>query len=417
MEISKFRDPTKLYGPGIQVVNRRRRQGIAKAGPGRVEDGRTTLQAIGSRFVVLDEDITVEEVGIISVAEGLPASSEVIRSGTNEPGVKSGVDSLTPNHVSWLREPMLHEKEVLGKVISAKTSLPSDKHSTVQVVGSRVSNGKKLGKGRVLPSLIVDLTPREGSKHRCVNDDCPCQVMVVDMVTDEDQWNWSYLQELFPTEILDNIATVPPPMAHYGTDTTGGDGVIRGNLVVPQCVRVFMWLTTHRRHLKNVERVRRHLAFSDELIKPEVLSQFYALPFEDWLHVNLHGFGIMAGISVDWNRDSVLPKGQRLIIECEEVFTSSRATLNHVVHDNTFWEGPERGWIKENVDAAVNPREESCCGQADRIGMFTINGKEGLSIPPSTMAVLAAEDKRRWEDHARDANVVNQCSRRVDPGR
>ncbi|KAK8631679.1 hypothetical protein V6N13_028461 [Hibiscus sabdariffa] len=133
------------------------------------------------------------------------------------------------------------------------------------------------------------------------------------------------------------------------------------SLRVPQCVRVFMWLTTHRRHLKNVERVA--------VIKPEVLSQFYALPFEDWLHVNLHGFGIMAGISVDWNRDSVLPKGQRLIIECEEVFTSSRATLNHVVHDNTFWEGPER------------------------------------------------EDKRRWEDHARDANVVNQCSRRVDPGR
>ncbi|KAK8625680.1 hypothetical protein V6N13_090546 [Hibiscus sabdariffa] len=45
--------------------------------------------------------------------------------------------------------------------------------------------------------------------------------MVADMITNEGQWNWGYLQRWLPTEILDSIATVPPPATHYGADTPG----------------------------------------------------------------------------------------------------------------------------------------------------------------------------------------------------
>ncbi|KAK9005616.1 hypothetical protein V6N11_043042 [Hibiscus sabdariffa] len=83
------------------------------------------------------------------------------------------------------------------------------------------------------------------------------------------------------------------------------------------------------------------------------------------------------------DRDSMFARGQRLIFECETVFVSSRTTLNHVTHDNAVWEGPERGAV--------------------------------YAIPPSLVAMLAAKDKRRWEDYTRDANVVSQCSRRADP--
>ncbi|KAK8658618.1 hypothetical protein V6N13_036821 [Hibiscus sabdariffa] len=244
------------------------------------------------------------------------------------------------------------------------------------------------------------------------------------MLTNEGQWNWNYLRRWLPTEILDSIATVPPSAAHYGADTPGwrwsdkrefsvgsAYSVLMGteaqdrnskwrevwSLKVPQHVQIFMWLTTHGHHLTNIERTRRHLVVSNRctlcysgsedmdhvlrfctcarelwnvVIKQEVLSQFYDLPYDDWLRVNLLGSGIMAGLSVDWSmhfsiyfwllwkqrccmifdvdhvdRDSVLAKGQRLISECE-VIASSRTTPSTVVHDNAIWEGPEREWIK-----------------------------------------------------------------------
>ncbi|KAK8669755.1 hypothetical protein V6N13_107179 [Hibiscus sabdariffa] len=59
-------------------------------------------------------------------------------------------------------------------------------------------------------------------------------------------------------------------------------------LRVPQRVRVFTWLAAHQAHLTNVERVRRHLAVSDECTLfhggPE---DFFSLPFDEWLIVNI----------------------------------------------------------------------------------------------------------------------------------
>ncbi|KAK8628295.1 hypothetical protein V6N13_064004 [Hibiscus sabdariffa] len=254
--------------------------------------------------------------------------------------------------------------------------------------------------------------------------------------------------EMLPTEILDSIVAVPPLMVHYGTDTSGwrwsdkrdfsvgsaysvlmgiSERVRKSNwrdiwsLRVPQRVHVFMWLTTHRCHLTNIERVRRHLAFSDEctlcrsgpedidhvlryyirawelwdsIIKPEVQAQFHALPFENWLHDNLHGSGIMVGFPMDWDhvdRDNVLARGQRLITECEE----RRQWLVRVCYV-----GRDRNPVADNL--AALGRSQSMEGVV-------------YAIPPSTLAVLAAEEKRRREDHIQDSNLVNQCSRKVDP--
>ncbi|KAK9029785.1 hypothetical protein V6N11_026887 [Hibiscus sabdariffa] len=302
---------------------------------------------------------------------------------------------------------------------------------------------------------------------QCVNDTCPRPGMVVDMITNEGQRNWSYLQRWLPTEILDSIATVPPPATHYGADTPGWRwsdkrefsvgstySVLMGaeaqnrnpickevwSLKVPQRIRTFMWLTLHDRHLTNVERARRHLAVSDRctlcfsgsedmnhvlrfctcarelwnvVIKQEVLTQFYELPYDVWLRCNLQGSGIMAGLSMDWrmqfsiycwllwkrrcsmifdanhvDHDSVLAKGQHLISECE-VTTLSRITPNTV--------------NRVTDKLAALGRTQSMSGLI-------------YATLPSLVAALTEEDRRRWEAYGSITEDISQCSRRVDPG-
>ncbi|KAL4383192.1 hypothetical protein GQ457_15G015120 [Hibiscus cannabinus] len=141
MESSKPRDPIELYGPWMQVVHRRRRQGTAKAKPDQVEDDRMTLQDTGSRFFILDEDAYTEEEGVKSVSGRVHASRAVAKNVSSEPNAKRIVEH--PGVDKALKSVAAPEK-----VLPAKSSLTGDKHSA----------------GKVLPSSIVGLQIMESSK-------------------------------------------------------------------------------------------------------------------------------------------------------------------------------------------------------------------------------------------------------------
>ncbi|KAK8512698.1 hypothetical protein V6N12_030114 [Hibiscus sabdariffa] len=126
-----------------------------------------TLHATGSRFVILDEDACTEEEGVKSCSGRVPKSSAVAKIVSSEPNTERIMENVQLSRASRRTETIVCEKEV------------------------------------------------------CVNDTCPRPEMVADMITNEGQWNWGYLQRWLPTEILDSIATVPPPATHYGADTPG----------------------------------------------------------------------------------------------------------------------------------------------------------------------------------------------------
>ncbi|KAL4369591.1 hypothetical protein GQ457_05G011030 [Hibiscus cannabinus] len=160
MESSRPRDPTELYRPW--------------------------MQATGSRFVILDEDACTEEEGLKSGSGRVPTSSAVAKNVPSEPNTERTVEKVQLSRASRSMETIVCEKEVISmgessmtktrvdnalktvaaleKVLPVKSSLAGDKHSAVQVMGGSVSTAKRVGKGRVLPSSIIGLQPRESSK-------------------------------------------------------------------------------------------------------------------------------------------------------------------------------------------------------------------------------------------------------------
>ncbi|KAL4383219.1 hypothetical protein GQ457_15G014810 [Hibiscus cannabinus] len=165
--------------------------------------------------------------------------------------------------------------------------------------------------------------------------------MVRDMTTNSGDWDWSRLDSLLPSVILDQIAVVPPPWGDFSPDTLGWrwndnkefstssaydflmnpgfnptDAVWKRiwTLEIPQRVRVFLWITLHQRHLTNAERFRRHLSSSAvcsicshgvedmdhvlrhcsmarnlwlRVVPPVLLEDFLNRPFITWLRENM----------------------------------------------------------------------------------------------------------------------------------
>ncbi|KAL4279937.1 hypothetical protein GQ457_03G021630 [Hibiscus cannabinus] len=177
---------------------------------------------------------------------------------------------------------------------------------------------------------------------------------------------------------------------------------------VPQRIRVFLWLALHRRLLTNVERERRHLTASVQckvcFDSPEdtihvlrdcmvarnlwsrVLTEaqyetFSQLNGDDWFRVNLFAPNIVTSTRKEWpqvfaifcwllwkNRccrimgsecmhwEELLARGNRLLDECSRTFSGSRNTERR--GPLLAWKRPASGWIKVNVDAAVNALDQ-----------------------------------------------------------
>ncbi|KAK8480603.1 hypothetical protein V6N11_013716 [Hibiscus sabdariffa] len=133
------------------------------------------------------------------------------------------------------------------------------------------------------------------------------------------------------------MAATPPPSAHLGGDVPGWrwdekrEFRVGYAYAVSMKVRVFMWIATHRRHLTNVERVRRHFASSDECNLcyngPEDIDhvlRFCVKTHEQWgclLGQEVRCSMVLDGDYVE--RESVLDRGSRLIIECESTFSAT----------------------------------------------------------------------------------------------
>ncbi|KAK8632256.1 hypothetical protein V6N13_072651 [Hibiscus sabdariffa] len=283
--------------------------------------------------------------------------------------------------------------------------------------------------------------------------------MVADMVSATGEWDWERLRELLPEEVLDYLAATPPTSTHLGEDVPGWRWDDKRefrvcyaytilmqvrercrssqwnkiwSLQVPQWVKVFMWITAHRCHLTNVERVRRHIASSDicgichndseyvdhilrrcakardlwrSVLGQEVASTLDSLPFDDWLHGNFSGRLAAVAGRKDWGmefsiycwqlwklrcsmildgdfveRESVVDRGHRLILECKATFSTS--VRGPVVTSN-----PEQRWSRN--------------GAADKLaslGWHAMPQGSLLVVPPGPVVVLVAADQQRWEE-------------------
>ncbi|KAL4360714.1 hypothetical protein GQ457_04G022170 [Hibiscus cannabinus] len=140
------------------------------------------------------------------------------------------------------------------------------------------------------------------------SDVCSPSVMVADMVSVSDDWDWSRISPLLPPEIRDRIADVQPPQVGLGAeapewcwtdtrqftsssayfllsdmDSGSSDNFLKKvwGLPIPQRVRTFLWITLHNHNLTNVERYRCHLA-------PPAICDICGYHTEDMDHILRH---------------------------------------------------------------------------------------------------------------------------------
>ncbi|KAK8658965.1 hypothetical protein V6N13_029184 [Hibiscus sabdariffa] len=218
-----------------------------------------------------------------------------------------------------------------------------------------------------------------------------------------------------------------------------------------------MWITAHRRHLTNVEQVRRHIATSEAcslcqdatedidhvlrfctrastlwrcVLGQEIANGFDALPFDVWLHGNITGRLINEAERADWGmrfsvycwllwkrrcslvldvdfieRETVLDWSNRIIEDCKAVYSPLRTATTVVQRPVWSWEGPPHGWVKGNVDAAVNVRvryvDRSSNAVADKLakmGQRTFLQRSYFQSPPVEVIALVDAEQRHWED-------------------
>ncbi|KAK8558089.1 hypothetical protein V6N13_073767 [Hibiscus sabdariffa] len=147
IEASACRDPNALYGPWMQVIDRRRKVGMQKKVMGRMGSSNSGKLVHGSRFGVLMEDVDHVERQDTVIREqrfkGL-SSAEGNRGSVSSRGVPEfdGGHTVPENVAS------------AGRVIAAKSSLTAAKNVTVQVLEPGMALGSHASKGRILPNSL-----------------------------------------------------------------------------------------------------------------------------------------------------------------------------------------------------------------------------------------------------------------------
>ncbi|KAK8553709.1 hypothetical protein V6N12_030693 [Hibiscus sabdariffa] len=203
--------------------------------------------------------------------------------------------------------------------------------------------------------------------------------MVADMVSATGEWDWERLRELLPEEVLDYLAATPPTSTHLGEDVPG-------------------WRWDDKREFRARDLWR-------SVLGQEVASTLDSLPFDDWLHGNFSGRLAAVAGRKDWGmefsiycwqlwklrcsmildgdfveRESVVDRGHRLILECKATFSTS--VRGPVVTSN-----PEQRWSRN--------------GAADKLaslGWHAMPQGSLLVVPPGPVVVLVAADQQRWEE-------------------
>ncbi|KAL4272499.1 hypothetical protein GQ457_13G019110 [Hibiscus cannabinus] len=171
-EVTEKRNPTELYGPWMQVVNRRRRPGTNSMKNDRGVGAEPSRVARGSRFAVLEEEGIDANEGVQAEADQLPSSAHLIEGRESGRVLIRGEASAPKENLVVAgdvriadRGGVVQEKVASkGRVIPVPTSLAASKHSVIQVVPDGDSVEPKQAKGRVLPSSIRGLTQKGGTK-------------------------------------------------------------------------------------------------------------------------------------------------------------------------------------------------------------------------------------------------------------
>ncbi|KAK8986392.1 hypothetical protein V6N11_009952 [Hibiscus sabdariffa] len=270
------------------------------------------------------------------------------------------------------------------------------------------------------------------------------------MVAGED-WDWIRLQGWLPASILEKLAACPIPKSSLGDDIPGWRWKDNRcftvgsayeylmteearhssshwkriwKLRVPHRVRVFMWLVAHRKLLTNDERVRRHLAIFAE-------CSICGAGVEDIDHV-LRRCTKARALWMQVLGDAHI--GGEFFTQPFEVFGLTEQACATEVRNPLRWCGPATGWVKLNVDAAVNSADGSASvggdwevvvrwvsrernGVVDSLAaMGRLHGRSGVGfrLPPG--GVLDRLDKERIEWLAAERRTALPSSRVRDSG-
>ncbi|KAL4320218.1 hypothetical protein GQ457_18G015180 [Hibiscus cannabinus] len=197
------RDPKELYGPWMQVANRRRRTSTTKNSPG-AEDGQGNLRdGTGSRFSVLSEERGLAEESLevgkedenrdirvlakekvvlqTSAASVIPIVPESQGATMDRPRSSQGdkVDgglvlrevvagsSSTAVHSMARHNQVVVVTDVasIGTLVKEPSTLNSDKHDVVRVDSMGEGRETRQSKGRVLPATVRGLATGGSKSH------------------------------------------------------------------------------------------------------------------------------------------------------------------------------------------------------------------------------------------------------------
>ncbi|KAK8627519.1 hypothetical protein V6N13_135128 [Hibiscus sabdariffa] len=180
--VSETRKPDDLYGPWMQVTNRRRRNANVQGVGGRISGASRTKEIMGSRFQLLASDSMdgVEEIpeqqqgnqdnnsSVEVVRRRGPVESRISLGVVNETGMSSANKSASKEVNAGRVETggVVNAVAAHEKVTMAKSNLNSEKHRAVLVGNTDESHIPRLTKGRVLPNSMRGSTVKSGSRFQ-----------------------------------------------------------------------------------------------------------------------------------------------------------------------------------------------------------------------------------------------------------
>uniref|UniRef100_A0A2C9W680 Reverse transcriptase zinc-binding domain-containing protein n=1 Tax=Manihot esculenta TaxID=3983 RepID=A0A2C9W680_MANES len=228
----------------------------------------------------------------------------------------------------------------------------------------------------------------------------PNEWKVVDVVTNNHDWNWEVLDKFLTPSALLHISNIYPPNPFVGEDNIAWKGAKEGAishiwaLKCPQRVRNFVWLACQGKILTNEERLRRGLTNNEacglcgthqesvlhflrdcrmiksvwrEVVAPTKQGVFFSLSLTEWLNANICSsvkfnnedfswysiFSIVCWFAWKYRNDLVFNGGFFIWARHAAGAGHSRSKQsNNRSAIAVKWILPPMNWIKFNTDGA-----------------------------------------------------------------
>ncbi|KAK9034259.1 hypothetical protein V6N11_050432 [Hibiscus sabdariffa] len=275
------------------------------------------------------------------------------------------------------------------------------------------------------------------------------------MVDGRGEWDWGHLQGLLPATTLERLVACPILKMFFGDDFPGWRWKDNRCFTVGSAYD-YLVVGGHRQPQTLWLRV---------LGDAHTGGGFFEQPFEAWLQNNLSSIASWQRSGLDWGmcfsiwcwllwklrcsmvfdaefseRDGVLNRVYRLIVECERMFRMTGSERFKEARTRLGWIGPARGWVKLNVDAAVSSSDGRASisedwevvvrhisrernGMADSLAaMGRDHGRSGVVFvtPPGGLVSRLEEERAMWLSERVVDNSVSGREREsvvlFDPG-